>query len=267
METKTVLVTGATDGIGKATALELAKRNFNVIIHGRSVEKTEAVKNEIALQLFDARLETAVADLASLDEVRALGVEIMQRFDSLDVLLHNAGVFMNERVLSPDSFEMTFAVNHLAVFALTMELLPLLRSSNTRVVTVSSIAHTRGRMDLSDLNAEKGFSPYGAYAQSKLANILFANELAEREAGKLTSNSLHPGVITTKLLQAGFNTTGASTEQGAATSVHLASAPELEAVTGRYFSDSHEVAPAPQALDRGDQKQLWELSRKLTGLN
>jgi NAD(P)-dependent dehydrogenase (short-subunit alcohol dehydrogenase family) len=205
MPEKVMLVTGATDGIGKATALELARRGARVIIHGRSVEKVARAKDDISRAASAAQVETAIADLGSLDQVRALAGDLLARFDRLDGLIHNAGVFMNERKLSADGFELTFAVNHLAPFVLTRELLPLLRASHSRVITVASVAHNRGQIDFDDLNAARGFDGYRAYAQSKLANVLFANELAERERDYLTSNSLHPGVIGTKLLKAGFD--------------------------------------------------------------
>ncbi len=261
---KIMLVTGATDGIGRATALELARRGALVILHGRSLDKLEQTQEEIARQVPGALLEIAQADLASLEQVRGLALEVEARFDRLDVLLHNAGVFMKERQLSADGFEMTLAVNQLAPFALTWELLPLLEESAARVVTVSSIAHRRAQIDFDDLNAEKSFDGYRAYAQSKLANILFANELALIAAGKLTSNSLHPGVITTKLLQAGFDATGADPASGAATSVYLATSPDVAKISGKYFSDNRPAPLAPQALDLTAQKRLWEICENWT---
>ncbi|GAB4492571.1 MAG: SDR family oxidoreductase [Anaerolineales bacterium] len=263
-KTKIMLVTGASDGIGKATALELARRGALVILHGRSLERLEQTQEEIASQVPGAQTEIVLADLASLEQVRGLALEVEARFDRLDVLIHNAGVFMKERQLSADGFEMTLAVNHLAPFLLTWELLPLLEESAARVVTVSSVAHRRGQIDFDDLNAEKSFDGYRAYAQSKLANILFANELAAITAGKMTSNSLHPGVITTKLLKAGFDTTGADPASGAATSVYLATSPEVEKISGKYFSDSRLAPLAPQALDLAAQKKLWEISENWT---
>lgn len=171
---------------------------------------------------------------------------------------------MNERVLTRDGFEMTFAVNHLAPFVLTLNLLDLLKKSNEpRVINVSSIAHTRGHLDFTNLNGEKGFSAYEAYANSKLANILFTRELVRREPW-VTSNSLHPGVITTKLLRAGFDMTGASVQEGAKTSIFLATAEGVKGVNGKYFCDGKEKKPSPEALDDQTAKQLWEVSVRFT---
>lgn len=260
---KIILITGATDGIGKATATELAKHGAHVVLHGRNLEKLKKTQDEIHRLVPNANLDFVAADLSSLTQVRALARELSNRFSRLDVLLHNAGVFMKQRELTEDGFEKTLAVNHLAPFMLTLDLLPLLRSSRARVVTVSSVAHNRGRIDFNNLNAETHFDGYTAYAQSKLANILFANELAEQENGKLTSNSLHPGVITTKLLKTGFNSTGASVEEGAATSIYLAISPDVEGVTGKYFSDSRQIQAAPHALDKTTQRQFWAKSLEM----
>jgi NAD(P)-dependent dehydrogenase (short-subunit alcohol dehydrogenase family) len=166
--------------------------------------------------------------------------------------------------LSQDGFELSFAVNHLAPFLLTCSLLPLLRNSQARVVTVSSIAHRRGHINFADLNHQSDFEGYKVYAQSKLANILFANELAAREHGKLTSNSLHPGAVTSKLLQTGFGISGISPADGAKTSVYLATAPEVAQITGKYFSESRETPTMPPILDVMVAKRLWEVSEEMT---
>lgn len=263
MANRIMLVTGATDGIGKATALELARRGMVVIIHGRQKERVLKTQTEILGIVPQAKLESAVADFSSLREVEALGKDILDRFPKLDVLIHNAGVYMKNRQLTMDGFEMTFAINHLAPFLLTQVLLPLLRQSSTRVITVASMVHANVPIDFGNLNGEKHYDGYKAYAQSKTANILFANELAERERGKLTSNSLHPGVIATKLLAAGFGLSGASPERGAETSVFLATAEEVATVSGKYFVDSREKKPAAHATDPQIQKQLWEVSEKM----
>ena len=264
MPEKTILITGATDGIGKATAVELARRGMTVILHGRSLEKVQQTQNEIKHSVPNASLEVIAADFSSLKQVRAMSQEIVARFERLDVLINNAGVFMQKREVSQDGFELTFAVNHLAPFLLTCSLLPLLRSSQARVVTVSSFSHRRGQINFADLQSERSFEGYNVYAQSKLANILFSNELAEREHGKLTSNSLHPGGVTSKLLTTGFGITGISPAQGAETSVYLALAPEVAHVTGKYFSESRETPTIPPVLDAAVGKKLWEVSEALT---
>ena len=268
MKNKTVLVTGSTDGIGKQTALELAQQGAQVIVHGRSADKARTVRDDIRRATGNDRVAYAVADLASLVDVRSLAQHVLMDYDRLDVLINNAGTFMQERTLSPDGYELTLAINHLAPFLLTNLLLDRLQASApARVITVSSVAHNRVRVDFDNLNGEKSFGGYAAYALSKLANVLFAYELAERvKAAGVTSNALHPGVITTKLLASGFNTTGSSLAEGAATSVYLASSPDVHGVTGQYFDKCRAVASSPLSHDRGLQQQLWQISEQLTGL-
>ncbi len=207
------LVTGATDGIGKETARKLAARGFDVVVHGRTQEKAERARAEV-----DAKRAVA-AELSSLDAVRALAGQI----EALDVLVNNAGVYMKRRALTADGREMSMAVNHDAPFLLTHLLLARLRASkDPRVVNVSSVAHTRGRIDVDDIDMARGFSAYGAYAASKLANVLFTVELARRAPG-VKVNACHPGVVSTKLLKAGFDMNGPdSLDEGARTSVLLA---------------------------------------------
>lgn len=265
MTQATVLVTGTTDGIGKATALALARQNFHVILHGRNAQKVEKTRQEILLQEPQASLDTVTADFASLGQVKEMAANLLTRIQTLDVLINNAGVFMQERKLSQDGYELTFAVNHLAPMALTLALLPLLRASRARVVNVSSYAHRRGDFDFNDLDFAHGFEGYRAYARSKLANIYFSNELAERERGGLTSNSLHPGGVTTKLLQTGFGITGITPAQGAETSVYLATSPDVELTTGKYFSESREMPTMPPLLSLETQKKLWEVSLERIG--
>ena len=214
---KTTLVTGSTDGIGLRTALELADSGHAVVLHGRNAEKVQRARDIIQRAAPDAVLHTAHADLADLAAVALMAQDLAARLPKLDVLVNNAGVYMTGRRVSKDGFEMTLAVNYLAHFLLTVLLLPLLKkSSDPRVVTVSSIAHTRGNIDFSNMNGERHFDAYHAYANSKLADTLFANELARREPW-LASNSLHPGVIDTKLLHTGFDAKGDSVAAGACT--------------------------------------------------
>lgn len=265
---KTFLITGATDGIGRQTALELARLGARVIVHGRSPEQAAAARDAIRRAAQTDRVEAAAADLSSLDQVRELADDVSRRFDQLNGLINNAGVFLNERRESADGYELTWAVNHLAHFLLTNLLLePLLAGAPSRVITVSSAAHARGRIDFDDLNFERSFNGYGAYAASKLANVLFAFALAERwQADGITSNALHPGVIATKLLAAGFKSTGGSLSEGAATSVYLASSPEVETITGEYFDHKRVAAPSAAARDRDLQRRLWEVSARQVGL-
>ncbi len=262
-----ILVTGATAGIGLQTALDLARLGSRVVVHGRSAAKVDEARRTI--EEAGGRAEGVTFDLSSLKSVRQGAEELARRFPRLEVLVNNAGVFMNERVLTADGLEMSFQVNHLAPFLLTNLLLKgPLAGPGARVVNVSSIAHSRGRMRFEDLQLTRGFQGYAAYAQSKLANILFTFELAERlPAEQITANCLHPGVVSTKLLTEGFGMNGSDTvEEGAETSVFLATSPDIEGLTGRYFARQREVNPASHALDVKARKQLWEISEQLSGL-
>ena len=265
---KTLLVTGATDGIGRQTAKELARKGAFVWVHGRNPKKVSETVAEVRAE-GGPGVEGLVADFARLADVRRLGEEIRARVPRLDVLLHNAGIYMDERVLTEDGFETTLQVNHLAPFLLTHEVLPHLeKSAPSRVVVVASVAHRRGELDLDNLDLARGFTAYGAYALSKLCNVLFTFELAERVRDKgITANCLHPGVIGTKLLQQGFGMGGASTEEGAKTSVYLALSEEVSGVTGRYFNACREEEVAPQAKDTSAQKALWAQSARRVGLS
>lgn len=254
---KTILVTGSSDGIGLETALELASRGHAVVLHGRNEEKVRRARDVIQSAAPDAVLHTVHADLADPDAVALMAQGLAARLPKLDVLINNAGVYMTGRRVSKAGFEMTLAVNYIAHFLLTVLLLPLLKkSSEPRVVTVSSIAHTRGSIDFDNLNGERHFDAYHAYANSKLADALFANELARREPW-LASNSLHPGVIDTKLLHTGFGATGDSVAVGARIPVYLATSPEVKSISGKYFDDCAAIQPAPLASDRKLAEALW----------
>lgn len=268
MQNKIVLITGSTDGIGKQTACELAEMGATVIIHGRNKQKCSDTISWIKNKYKKAKLDCITADLSSLQQVRDMAAIFKSKYTKLDVLINNAGVYMHEKVLSVDGYEMTFAVNHLAHFLLINLLLhDLKKSESARIINVSSIAHTRAAIDFNNLNSENYFDGYYTYSLSKLANILFTYELAERLIGdKITANALHPGVISTKLLQTGFNISGASLKEGAATSVYLASSDEVENLSGKYFIKSAESLSSPLSYSKDYQKKMWEVSEKLVGM-
>lgn len=272
MQGKIVLITGSTDGIGKQTAIDIAKLGATVLIHGRGKTRAFASASDVCKESGNENVEVVTGDFASLSSVRAMAAFIQQRFGHLDVLVNNAGVFTKERSVSKDGFEMTFAVNHLAPFVLTFSLLETLKTSaspvsKSRIINVSSIAHQRATMDFTNLQSERQFDGFNAYAQTKLMGIMMTYQWAERlENDNITVNCLHPGVVTTKLLQAGFGTPGGEVAAGAETSVYLASSPEVEGVTGKYFVKKQATASSPTSNDSNLRKQLWETTEKMTGI-
>jgi NAD(P)-dependent dehydrogenase (short-subunit alcohol dehydrogenase family) len=263
---KTILITGSTDGIGKQTALELAEMGATVLLHGRNSGRADRVLNEIKKATGNDRIKAFIADLASLTQVRNRAEQVLEKHDRLDVLINNAGVYETRHRISDDGFEMTFAVNHLAPFLLTLLLLDLIiKSSPGRIINVSSQVHASG-IDFGNLQAEKHFSAYEAYSLSKLCNVLFTYELAERLKGNgITVNCLHPGVIDTKLLKAGWGMGGSPVTQGSKTSVYLATASELSTVTGKYFKDMKPTKSSQISYDAETRKRLWRISEQLTG--
>ncbi len=267
MQNKTVLITGATDGIGRQTALELARLGAQVIVHGRNLDRINQTVQDISQASGNSKVVGLQADFSSLQAVREMANQLKNQFKELHVLINNAGVFEPTLRLSQDGFEMTFAVNHLAHFLLTCLLFDLLqRSAPARIINVSSMAHS-DHLDFDNLQGEKSYSGYQAYAYSKLANILFTFKLARMlNPQTITANCLHPGVIDTKLLRAGWGMGGDSLEAGARTSVYLATAKELQHVSGKYFVDGgQERKPAAIAYDEKAQDQLWQLSEELCG--
>ena len=282
MADRTVLVTGGTGGIGRATALGLAAMGAHVAIVGRDDGRTEAAAREIreaGSGHADRRVDIFVADMSSQAEVRRLADEVLVRLPRIDVLVNNVGGYWDTRHVTADGLERTFALNHLAPFLLTSLLLDRLRvSAPSRVVTVSSGAHTMGRIDFDDLGGERSYSGMRAYSQSKLANVLFTYELARRlDPGSVTANTLHPGMVRTGF---GAEDSGAlqrlftplmrpfmkSPAQGAATSIHLASSPGLDGVTGCYFADGKRKRSSGRSYDQATAERLWQVSAELVGL-
>ncbi len=246
-----VLVTGSSDGIGLETARQLARHGANVIIHGRRHDRVVAA--QVAVAEFCGRPLPApiIGDLSSIAGATQLAADLASRALYPSVLVNNAGVFCNQPTRSIDGIELTMAINHFGHAALTLAMLADPRNQLRRIVNVSSIAHNRGRIDLDDITLTKRrFDGYAMYAASKLANVLFTVALAERLRGRVAVNALHPGVVSTKLLQEGFGMTGPdSVADGAATSVMLALDPEYADVTGQYFA-ARRVAPVnPVAQD------------------
>jgi NAD(P)-dependent dehydrogenase (short-subunit alcohol dehydrogenase family) len=268
-----VVVTGATDGIGRETARELVRRGARVVVHGRRPDRIAETVAELESLAGTPQPAPVTANFMQLADVRAMGAELAARPHPIHVLINNAGLFMNERELSADGHELTMAVNHDAPFLLTHLLLPKLRTtgrseSPARILNVSSVAHMRGRIDLADLDFKRGWSGYGAYAASKLANVLFTVELARRLRDEpIKVNALHPGVVGTKLLREGFGTGGSeSLEEGAATSVMLALDPIGAEVSGRYFANQKEARPAAAARDDELAAKFYEESARRVGV-
>lgn len=270
MQGKRVLITGGNGGIGKVTARELAKLGAEVVVAARESEKTQAALQEIAQH---GKVDHIPVDLASLASVRNLAQTFLDRYDRLDVLINNAGVFPTKLTMTEDGFETQFGVNHLAHFLLTNQLLDCLKASApARVITVTSKLHKNGAIDFDSFRGEKKYSSQKAYGQSKLANVLFGVELAERLAGTgVTSNLLHPGAVRTDimrqipgLLRWLINLSFIDVEKGAATSVMLASDPALDAVTGQYYDQCEEDTYADVAYDKTLRQRLWDESEAMT---
>lgn len=280
MQGKTVLVTGATQGIGYEAARAIARMGARVILTARDRTRGERAASTISAEA-GASVELVLCDLSSMASIRAAAAEVRERATQLHVLLNNAGALYLERRESVDGLELTFATNHLGYFLLTRLLQDLLeQSAPARIVNVASAAHRVARRGPSfdDLERRRGYSGFRVYGETKLMNILFTRELARRLAGtRVTANSLHPGVIASGF---GTNNRGvlgwlmrhatryifATPEEGAATSIYLCTSPEVEGVTGKYFASCREVRPRPQAEDDQAARRLWELSERLTGL-
>lgn len=280
MKDRVCVVTGATSGIGRAAASELARRGARVAVHGRSREKCERTVAEIKAESGNDRVEAFVADLNSQEQVRALAAALLERYPKIHVLLNNAGLLNASFSETVDGIETTLAVNHLAPFLLTNLLLDRLKESQpARIVNVASEAHRFGTLDLEDLEfRRRKYRSLQVYGVSKLLNVLFTHELARRlEGTQVTANALHPGVVNTGL---GDNNPPSlllramrmlkflmrTPEKGAETAVFLASSPDAADVTGKYWTDCHEKRTRDISYDRELQRRLWEISENMTGL-
>lgn len=280
------MVTGATNGIGEITALELAKMGATVVIVARSKEKGERVQAEIKATTNNTNVDLMLADLSHMADVRKLADEFNAKYDHLHVLVNNAGAFFTGYQQTEDGHEMTFGLNHLSYFLLTNLLLDKIKASgtaqqNARIVNVASDAHQRSTYDRDSIQqTQANYSGLQAYGESKLYNIMFSAELARRleaEGANVVSNSLHPGLVSTgfghnngfltRLVLSLLQRFGKNAEEGAETQVYLASSPEAEAITGKYFDNKQAKLPNAAAQNVEDQKHLWTYSEQLLGMN
>lgn len=277
MAGKVCMVTGANSGIGRVTALELARMGATVVMVCRDRGRAEPVQAQIRQETGNQAVDLLLGDLSSQASIRELAATFMARYDRLDVLVNNAGAIFLGRTLTADGLEATFALNHLGYFLLTNLLLDVLQASApSRVVNVSSGAHVAAQIDFDDLQGARSYSLWRAYAQSKLANVLFTKELARRLEGTgVTVNALHPGFVSTnlpgqsrlaKVIAPLLNLFAIPAEEGAKTSIYLASSPAVAGVTGTYFYKERPKATAQAATDAAVARRLWQVSEELTGL-
>lgn len=275
---KNILVTGSSRGIGFYTALGLAEKGAHVIIVSHDEEHSKAAVSKIKEKFGENSARYYVADLSSLNEVRGFSEKIKRDYDHLDVLINNVGAWFSKYKESDDSIEMTFALNHLSYFLLTGLLLDLIRSSTpARIINVSSDAHQGiNRIHFEDIGFKKGYRPFQTYAQSKLANIMFTYELSDRLKDlDITVNALHPGAVASKLyrnfgileplINFWIKLTGKSSEEGASTSIYLASSEEVTDVTGKYFADEEQKQSSEASYNKESWDRLWKLSEEMTG--
>lgn len=277
MKNKIILITGATSGIGKETARILAGMGAELVLVARDEDKLKNTISEIGKTTGNTKLEYIQCDLSSLDDIRQMTGNFLQKHKRLDVLINNAGLIVPEFRKTVDGYEYTFALNHLGYFLTTGLLIEiLLKSAPARIVSVSSVAHTWSDIQFDDLMFEKKYNPMKAYGQSKLANILFTRELARRLNGKgVTANCLHPGAVNTRfgsefkgVFKAGielFRPFMVSPQKAAETPVYLATSSDVEGISGAYFVKKRQAKTSRAAQDMEKARKLWEISEKLTG--
>ena len=276
LEDRVFLVTGANSGIGKATALGLARLGGTVVMACRSATRGEAARQDVVRDSGNSSVYLEIVDLASEESTRSFAEEFQRKYPRLDVLINNAGVYTAHREVTPDGLERTFEVNYLSGFLLTHLLLDLLKkSAPSRIVNVSSRAHSGGTIHFDDLQGEQRYGGFGAYGQSKLAQVLFTRELARRlEGTRVTVNACHPGVIRTNLGMGGTSAVVRfvrlffkGPEKGAQTPIYLAVSPEVEGVTGKYFANKHVREPSRAAQDPDVARRLFDVSAQLAHLS
>lgn len=275
LKDKICIITGATSGIGKETAEDIAMQGAVVVLPVRDSLKGDILKDEILAQTPDALIDLMHCDLASFDSIREFAAAFKEKYKKLHLLINNAGIWETKRNLSADGIEKNFAVNHLAPFLLTHLLLDTIKNSApARIINVASNAHKQGKIQFSDLEYEKKYSSFGSYAQSKLANILFTKKLSQKLKGtEVTANCLHPGVVNTNLfdkmpgvLKSIMNLFMISPKKGAQTTLYLATSPEVDHISGEYFAKSKPKKPAPAALRQDIADKLWDISEKYVGI-
>jgi len=275
MQGKTVIITGATSGIGEVAALRLAEQGARIVFVARDQARADAMLTKLRAANPGADHAMHLADLSRLSEMKRIGAELA-REPRIDVLVNNAGALFDRRRETADGLEMAFALNHMAYFVVTHALLPHLKPG-ARIVSVASRAHRRGRLDFRDLQSRHGYRGFTAYSTSKLCNILFTRELAAARApAGVTANCLHPGFVATRFGDESGGVTrrmvglaktlfAISPEEGARTIVYLASSPGVEGVSGTYFAKCRPVTPSRAARNDADAKRLWEISEAIAG--
>lgn len=267
VEDQVILITGSTDGLGKATALELASRGARVLLNGRDRPRGQAALEEIRQASGNPAVDLCLADLSSQRQVRALAGEVLQKYNRLDALVNNAGVFMRKRQLTEDGLEMTFAVNVLAPFLLTRLLLErMVRSAPARIINITSSTHWSAHIDWDNLQGQRYYNGYDAYALSKLGDILITYAQAMHfKSSRVTANCLDPGVLHTRMLREGWgSSSGADPKQGAEKVVFLVTDPDLEFSNGQYFQDHRPAESSGQSYDRQLQEQFWQVCEQLS---
>ena len=279
MQGKTVVITGATSGIGEVAAIELARQGARIVFVARNQMRRDTMLTRLTIANDKVKHTAYLADLSRLSEMKRVAGEIAAAESKIDALINNAGAVFGKRETTPDGLEMTFATNHMAYFVVTNLLLPKLKATpGARIVSTSSTAHKSGKLDFDDLQSEKSYSTFRVYGTSKLCNILFTRELARRLEGTgVTANCLHPGLVATRFCDNNAGLTGfvfdivkklaaITPEEGAKTIVYLASSPEVAGQSGGYYYKCAPATPTAAAQNDADAKRLWEISAKIAGV-